>query len=145
MPGLLAAQTHHQVGHIALTSVMKGEGQPAGFTGTTTARRAGDSGRCDNRRRCRCHRRGGSGPELERAGRRSGAFTERLAVRRGLMREARQRAREPTADGQRGSIFDRCRQRNASNQKQLQYLIANDARSAISRWMPSCWLTGKRR
>ncbi|STT49338.1 type III effector Hop protein [Klebsiella pneumoniae] len=38
---------------------------PAGFTGTTTARRAGDSGRCDNRRRCRCHRRGGSGPELE--------------------------------------------------------------------------------
>ncbi|MCY2722428.1 four-carbon acid sugar kinase family protein [Klebsiella pneumoniae] len=27
VPGLLAAQTHHQVGHIALTSVMKGEGQ----------------------------------------------------------------------------------------------------------------------
>jgi uncharacterized protein YgbK (DUF1537 family) len=27
VPGLLAAQTHHQVGHIALASVMKGEGQ----------------------------------------------------------------------------------------------------------------------
>ena len=35
--------------------------------------------------------RSGGGAELERAGSRPGPFTERLAVRRGLMREAQQR------------------------------------------------------
>ncbi len=45
------------------------------------------------------------------------------------MREARSSAPASlTADGQRGSILIVARQRNASNQKQLQYLIANDAR-----------------
>lgn len=107
VPGLLAAQTHHQVGHIALTSVMKGEAaNPAGFTGTTTARRAGDSGRCDNRRRCRCHRRGGSGPELERAGRRSGALYRTAGgSSRPDARSANSTPASLTADGQRGSIL----------------------------------------
>ncbi len=54
VPGLLAAQTHHQVGHIALTSVMKGEGQIQQDLQEQQQRGVRVmSGRCDNRRRCR--------------------------------------------------------------------------------------------
>ncbi len=78
----------------------------AGFTGATAARRAGDSGRSDNRRRCRCHRRGvvalnwnvlavDPGPPPQTAGGSS----------RPDARSAEQRARRLTADGQRGSIL----------------------------------------
>ncbi len=130
VPGLLAAQTHHQVGHIALTSVMKGEGQIQQDLQEQQQRGVRVmSGRCDNRRRCRCHRQGGSGPELERAGRRSGALYRTAGgSSRPDARSAEQRAREPDSGRPARLDFDRCRQRNASNQKQLQYLIANDAR-----------------
>ncbi|OZZ96261.1 PTS sugar transporter subunit IIBC, partial [Klebsiella pneumoniae] len=58
-----------------------------------------------------------------------GPFTERLAVRRGLMREARSSAPASlTADGQRGSILIVAGSATPVTKKQLQYLIANDAR-----------------
>ena len=106
MPGLLAAQTHHQVGHIALTSVMK--------------ERRGKSSRIweQQQRGVRvivvdtitvddvdAIARAVSVPELERANVDPGPFTEQLAVRRGLMREARTRPASLTADSQRGSIL----------------------------------------
>ncbi|MGG6499415.1 UNVERIFIED_CONTAM: four-carbon acid sugar kinase family protein, partial [Bacteroidetes bacterium 56_B9] len=56
-----------------------------------------------------------------------GPFTERLAVRRGLMREARSSAPASlTADGQRGSILIVAGSATPVTKKQLQYLIAND-------------------
>lgn len=130
VPGLLAAQTHHQVGHISLSSVMKGEAQIEidlqeqqqrgvrvivvdaitvedvdAIAGAVVALNwnvlAVDPG----------------------------PFTERLAVRRGLMREARAAALAPqTAEQQRGSILVVAGSATPVTKKQLQYLIANDPR-----------------
>ncbi|HDU4643108.1 TPA: four-carbon acid sugar kinase family protein [Klebsiella aerogenes] len=130
VPGLLAAQTHHQVGHISLSSVMKGESQIEidlqeqqqrgvrvivvdaitvedvdAIAGAVVALNwnvlAVDPG----------------------------PFTERLAVRRGLMREARVAALAPqTAEQQRGSILVVAGSATPVTKKQLQYLIANDPR-----------------
>ncbi len=130
VPGLLAAQTHHQVGHISLSSVMKGESQIVidlqeqqqrgvrvivvdaitvedvdAIAGAVVALNwnvlAVDPG----------------------------PFTERLAVRRGLMREARVAALAPqTAEQQRGSILVVAGSATPVTKKQLQYLIANDPR-----------------
>lgn len=130
VPGLLAAQTHHQVGHISLSSVMKGEAQIEidlqeqqqhgvrvivvdaitvedvdAIAGAVVALNwnvlAVDPG----------------------------PFTERLAVRRGLMREARAAALAPqTAEQQRGSILVVAGSATPVTKKQLQHLIANDPR-----------------
>ena len=118
VPGLLAAQTHHQVGHIALASVMKGEEQLQRDL-----------------------------QEQQQRGVRvivvdavvalnwnvlavdPGPFTERLAVRRGLMREARSSATASSgAENPRGSILVVAGSATPVTKKQLQYLIANDER-----------------
>ena len=122
VPGLLAAQTHHQVGHIALASVMKGEEQLQrdlqeqqqrgvrvivvdAIAGAVVALNwnvlAVDPG----------------------------PFTERLAVRRGLMREARSSATASSgAENPRGSILVVAGSATPVTKKQLQHLIANDER-----------------
>lgn len=130
VPGLLAAQTHHQVGHIALTSVMKGEQQIQQDL-----------------------------QEQQQRGVRvivvdaitiedvdavasavvtlnwnvlavdPGPFTERLAMRRGLMREPRKAALAQQAkENQRGSILLIAGSATPVTKKQLQYLIDHDDR-----------------
>ncbi len=106
MPGLLAAQTHHQVGHIALTSVMKGEGQIQQDLQEQQQRGVRvivvDAITVDD-----VDAIAGAVVALNWnvLAVDPGPFTERLAVRRGLMREARTAPASLTADGQRGSIL----------------------------------------
>ena len=93
VPGLLAAQTHHQVGHIALTSVMKGEGQIQQDLQEQQQRGVRvivvDAITVDD-----VDAIAGAVVALNWnvLAVDPGPFTERLAVRRGLMREARPRA-----------------------------------------------------
>ena len=130
VPGLLAAQTHHQVGHIALSSVMGGEQQIQqdlqeqqqhgvrvivvdaitvedvdAIAGAVVALNwnvlAVDPG----------------------------PFTERLAVRRGLMREVRTNVQPALApENQRGSVLVVAGSATPVTKKQLQHLIAHDDR-----------------
>ncbi|HHB6881237.1 type III effector Hop protein [Klebsiella pneumoniae] len=130
VPGLLAAQTHHQVGHIALTSVMKGEGQIQQDLQEQQQRGVRvivvDAITVDD-----VDAIAGAVVALNWnvLAVDPGPFTERLAVRRGLMREARSSAPASlTADGQRGSILIVAGSATPVTKKQLQYLIANDAR-----------------
>ncbi len=130
VPGLLAAQTHHQVGHIALTSVMKGEGQIQQDLQEQQQRGVRvivvDAITIDDVDAIAGAVRG---PELERAGRQSGALYRTAGgSSRPDARSAEQRAASLTADGQRGSILIVAGSATPVTKKQLQYLIANDAR-----------------
>ncbi|STT53823.1 type III effector Hop protein [Klebsiella pneumoniae] len=119
VPGLLAAQTHHQVGHIALTSVMKGEGQIQQDLQEQQQRGVRvivvDAITVDDVDAI--------------AGAVVALNWNVLAVDPGALyrtaggssrpdaRSAEQRAREPDSGRPARLDFDRCRQRNASNQK----------------------------
>lgn len=130
VPGLLAAQTHHQVGHIALASVMKGEEQLQRDLREQQQRGVRvivvDAITVDD-----VDAIAGAVVALNWnvLAVDPGPFTERLAVRRGLMREARSSATASSgAENPRGSILVVAGSATPVTKKQLQYLIANDER-----------------
>lgn len=130
VPGLLAAQTHHQVGHIALASVMKGEGQIQQDLQEQQQRGVRvivvDAITVDD-----VDAIAGAVVSLNWnvLAVDPGPFTERLAVRRGLMREARNSASTTAAaENPRGSILVVAGSATPVTKKQLQHLIANDER-----------------
>lgn len=130
VPGLLAAQTHHQVGHIALASVMKGEEQLQRDLQEQQQRGVRvivvDAITVDD-----VDAIAGAVVALNWnvLAVDPGPFTERLAVRRGLMREARSSATASSgAENPRGSILVVAGSATPVTKKQLQYLIANDER-----------------
>ena len=130
VPGLLAAQTHHQVGHIALASVMKGEGQLQEDLQEQQQRGVRvivvDAITVED-----VDAIAGAVVALNWnvLAVDPGPFTERLAVRRGLMRETRSSVSATTAaESQRGSILVVAGSATPVTKKQLQHLIANDER-----------------
>ena len=130
VPGLLAAQTHHQVGHIALASVMKGEEQLQRDLQEQQQRGVRvivvDAITVDD-----VDAIAGAVVALNWnvLAVDPGPFTERLAVRRGLMREARSSATASSgAENPRGSILVVAGSATPVTKKQLQHLIANDER-----------------
>ncbi|ECD5048394.1 four-carbon acid sugar kinase family protein [Salmonella enterica subsp. enterica serovar Everleigh] len=130
VPGLLAAQTHHQIGHISLSSVMKGEAQIQQDLQEQQQRGIRvivvDAITVDD-----VDAIAGAVVALNWnvLAVDPGPFTERLAVRRGLMREARNNAPASTvAENQRGSILIVAGSATSVTKKQLQHLIANDER-----------------
>lgn len=129
VPGLLAAQTHHQVGHIALASVMKGEGQIQQDLQEQQQRGVRvivvDAITVDD-----VDAIAGAVVALNWnvLAVDPGPFTERLAVRRGLMREARSSATATATENPRGSILVVAGSATPVTKKQLQHLIARDER-----------------
>jgi uncharacterized protein YgbK (DUF1537 family) len=130
VPGLLAAQTHHQVGHIELASVMKGEEQIQHDLQAQQQRGirviVADAITVED-----IDAIAGAVVSLNWnvLAVDPGPFTERLAVRRGLMREARNSLSTPTvAEHQHGSILLVAGSATPVTKKQLQHLIANDDR-----------------
>ncbi len=130
VPGLLAAQTRHQVGHIDLAQVMKGE---------TSVQQALRSREQDGSRVIVVD--AITLDDVDAIARAvvslnwnvlavdPGPFTERLAVHRGLMREQKRVSQRPlTRDEQQGSIVIVAGSATPVTKRQLGHLIANDDR-----------------
>ncbi|MDU4095228.1 MAG: four-carbon acid sugar kinase family protein, partial [Pantoea sp.] len=130
VPGLLAAQTHHQVGHIALASVMKGEEQIAQDLQAQQQRGVRvivvDAITVED-----VDAIAGAVVALNWnvLAVDPGPFTERLAARRGLIREAHHHTQTSTAaDSTRGSVLVVAGSATPVTKKQLQHLIASNDR-----------------
>lgn len=130
VPGLLAGQTHHQVGHIALASVIKGEEQIQRDLEEQQQRGVRvivvDAITVED-----VDAIAGAVVALNWniLAVDPGPFTERLAVRRGLMRETRSSLPATVAaENPRGSILVVAGSATPVTKKQLQQLIANDER-----------------
>ena len=130
VPGLLAAQTHHQVGHIALASVMQGEEEIQQHLQAQQQRGVRvivvDAITMED-----VDAIAGAVVALNWnvLAVDPGPFTERLAVRRGLMRETHNRLQTAAAaDNAHGSILVVAGSATPVTKKQLQHLIASSER-----------------
>ncbi len=130
VPGLLAEQTHHQVGHIALNDVMKGE---AAISQALQAQQQHgarvmvvDAITLEDVDAIASAVVGLNWNVLAVD---PGPFTERLAIHRGLMRAPRHTAQVSVArDAQCGSIVIVAGSATPVTKKQLQHLIEHDDR-----------------
>lgn len=130
VPGLLAAQTHHHVGHIALTDVMKGEEQVQQALREQQQQGARvivvDAITLDD---VNAIARAVVALSWNVLAVDPGPFTERLAVNRGLMREdLRLQQQDIPREKQQGSIVIVAGSATPVTKKQLSHLIANDDR-----------------
>ncbi|MFS2222836.1 four-carbon acid sugar kinase family protein [Pantoea sp. B65] len=130
VPGLLAAQTHHHVGHINLSQVMQGAGQIQ--TALLDQQQQGvrvivvDAITLEDVNAIACAVVALNWNVLAVD---SGPFTERLAMNRSLMHNDQQRSQQSICrETQQGSIVIVAGSATPVTKKQLNHLIANDAR-----------------